>query len=467
MERKQFNARSASASIVVAVLLFGGIALAQDAPTNKGTQVANSGDVPSFTLGRIAPIAVTSDEHLTLVKNGVKFDVFYDRGPKYDAAIYAINTGRKQLVLAPEKHQAILNDLIRRKFTVIVADFKDKKTSGPELEKYVVQLTADAREAADGILDREARSRQRQASSTPRATSRTETFAVDYFTLMPGFTIERDVTWFRYGDIPEPFRKEIARQLEKPFDEADAVQTNTYDIIYPAYGPNVGVLTNYGSNEKGREDYYPLATKYLVMAFAFKNLAIVHQQYFNDPVGGYPKGYAFYGDQFAVAFLRHLKGSAARYHLDPNRICCFGHSKGSEVPGMLINKLRCTPRFRHGKAEFKKIDLGEQDKSIRSPFGDLSTEIACAILGAGVANNELRSEKMLPWNDEPAKNISPFFLFADHVELMRERTREVVAKAKTHGVMVETAELNSHTWPFGDAYYRASEFADKILRPDY
>ncbi len=70
------------------------------------------------------------------------------------------------------------------------------------------------------------------------------------------------------------------------------------------------------------------------------------------------------------------------------------------------------------------------DKTIRSTYGNLSSDIACAILGAGVANNEMRSAKMLPWDNEPAKNISPFFLFADHGELMRERTREVVAKPR-------------------------------------
>ena len=73
------------------------------------------------------------------------------------------------------------------------------------------------------------------------------------------------MTWFRYGDIPDAFRKEIARQLDKPFNEADADRVNTYDIIYPVYGPAVGLLSNYGSDEKGREDYYPLENKYLVM----------------------------------------------------------------------------------------------------------------------------------------------------------------------------------------------------------
>lgn len=419
-------------------------------------------DAAAFSRELIPPIHVASDGHVSAVKNGVKFDVYFDSGPKTNAAIYAINTGRKQLVLTPRQHQAILEELIHRKFTVIIADFRDKPLKGLELEKYVVQLTADAREAADGVL-------QRRATSAPRnamATSKTDTFANDYFTLMPGFTVERDVTWFRYGDIPAEFRQEIARRFNKPFNPTDADKTNTYDIIYPVYGPSVGVLTNYGSDEKGRENYYPLENKYLVQAFALKNLAIVHQQYFNDPVGGYPQGYGFYGDQFAVAFMRHLKGNAAKYHLDPSKICCFGHSKGSELPGMLINRLRTMPQFLHGKADFKQIRLEERDRTIRTPYDNLSTEIACAILGAGVANNELRSDKMLPWTNAPTKNISPFFIFADHVELMRERTKELVAKAKAHGVIVESAELNSHTWPHGDAYDRASAFADRFLQLD-
>lgn len=430
-------------------------------PTSSTGQTALP-ELLSFSHEVIPPIEVSSDGHVSSVKNGVKFDVYFNRGVKTNAAIYAINTGRKQLVLTPKQHKAILEDLLRRKFTVIVADFRDKQLMGLDLEKYVVPLTADAREAADGVLPR----RQPATASVPPATSKTDTFANNYFTLMPGFTVERDVTWFRYGDIPSAFRQEIARQLDKPFDEADANKVNTYDIIYPVYGPSVGVLTNYASDEKGRENYYPSENRYLVQAFALKNLAIVHQQYFNDPIGGYPQGYGFYGDQFAVAFIRHLKGNAARYHIDPQRICCFGHSKGSEVPGMLVNKLRATPQFLYGKADFKKIRLGEMNKTIRSPFGKMTSEIACAILGAGVANNEMRSDKAMPWNNEPASNISPFFLFADHVPLMRERTRELVAKAKAHGVTVETAELSSHTWPTGDAYDQASAFADRMLHLD-
>jgi hypothetical protein len=435
-----------------------------DDPPVKPSAKTPVPDAASFSRETIPPIEVASDGHVSTVKNGVKFDVYFDKGPKPNAAIYAINTGRKQLVLTPKQHKAILEDLIRRKFTVIVADFKDKMLVGLDLEKYVVQLTADAREAADGVLPPKG---QPGPPKAPPATSKTDTFANDYFTLMPGFTVERDVTWFRYGDIPAAFRKEIARQLDQPFNEADAGKLNTYDIIYPVYGPTVGVLTNYASDEKGRENYYPLENKYLVQAFAFKNLAIVHQQYFNDPVGGYPKGYSYYGDQFAVCFIRHLKGHAERYHLDPQKICCFGHSKGSELPGMLVNKLRATAPFLSGKADFKKINLGEMDKTIRSVHGKQSTEIACAILGAGVANNEMLSDKMLPWDNEPTKNISPFFIFADAGELMRKRTRDLVAKAKAHGVTVETAELNSHTWPFGDAYDQASAFADRILQLDY
>jgi hypothetical protein len=275
------------------------------------------------------------------------------------------------------------------------------------------------------------------------------------------------VEWFRYADIPEPFRKEIAHQLNKPFSAADGGKINSYDIIYPVYGPAVGVLTHYGSVENGRQDYYPLETMYLVMAFAFKNLAIVHQQYFNDPVGGYHKGYDYYGDQFATCFIRHLKGNAGRYHLDPQRICGFGCSKGSEVPGMLLNKLRGTAPFLHAKADWNKIRLSEQDKTIPSPFSKLSTEIAGAILGAGIANSELANDKLMPWDNEPAKNISPFFLYADHRADTRRYTSNTVAKARAHGVVVETAELSAHTWPLGPAYAVASAFIDQILRLDY
>ena len=427
---------------------------------------AGADDLLTFSHGMIAPLAVDSDGHVTAVKNGVHFDVFFDNGRKTSAAVYAINTGRRQLVLTPAHHRRIVEDMVRRKFTVIVADFRAKPLAGLELERYVVQLTADAREAADGVLPPTRMLRPPLASRDSGAASKTDTFAADYFTLMPGFTVQRDVTWFRYGDIPAAFRQAIARQLDRPFAAADAAATNTYDIIYPAYGPNVGVLANYASDEKGRQDYYPLDTMYLVQAFALKNLAIVHQQYFNDPVGGYPKGYGYYGDQFAACFIRHLKGNAARYHIDTRKICCFGHSKGSELPGMLVNRLRGQPPYAHGKADFKKLGLDEQDMTIPSPFHDLPTDIACAILGAGVANNELGNDTMLPWGDDPARHISPFFIFADHRELTRERTRAVVAKAKAHGVMVEWAEMDAHTWPHGDAYDRASTVIDRILGLD-
>ena len=82
---------------------------------------------PTFTHEVISPIDVVSEGHVSSVKNGVKFDVYFDQGIKKSAAIYAINTGRKQLALTPQHHKAILEDLIHRKFTVIVADFKDKK----------------------------------------------------------------------------------------------------------------------------------------------------------------------------------------------------------------------------------------------------------------------------------------------------------------------------------------------------
>ncbi len=434
--------------------------------------VGSAGPAPSpegvgFSRELIAPIAVASEGHVGSVRNGVRFDVYFDKGPKTSAAIYAINTGRRQIALTRGQHKAILEDLIRRKFTVIVADFRDKRLAGLELERYVVQLTADARAAADGVPNPGGSSRPPAAPRVPPPTSSTETYADDYFTLMPGFTVERDVTWFRYGDIPEAFRREIARQLDKPFNEADADKTNTYDIIYPAHGPAVGVLTNYASDERGRETFHARENRYLVQAFAFKNLAVVHQQYFNDPVGGYPKGYGYYGDQFAVSFIRHLKGNARKYHIDPQRICAFGHSKGSEVPGMLVNRLRATPPHLYGKVDFKRLGLSAADKTLRSAHGDMSTEIACAIFGAGVANNELLSDKTMPWAHDPARHISPFFVYADHGSLMRERTRNLVAKARAQGVSVETAEMDAHTWPIAEVYDRASAFADRMLRLEH
>lgn len=437
-------------------------------PVAAGENDHNSSNAaPEFSNREIPPITVVSDGHRSVTKNGVRFDVYFGSGLKSNAVIYAINTGRKQLVLTPEKHKAILEDLIKRNFTVIVADFKDKKLTGLELEHYVCQLTADAREAAGGILHPSGLLRPPLATAASGAVSETGTVANDYFIVMPGFTVQRDVVWFRYSDIPEPFRKEIARQLDKPFRESDGNAVNTYDIIYPVYGPTVGVLTHYCSDEKGRQDYYPLDTLYLVMACAFKNLAIVHQQYFNDPAGGYPKGYGYYGDQFAACFIRHLKGNAASYHLDPQRICCFGHSKGSEVAGMLVNKLRGAAPYLHSKADWKKIGLSEKDKTIPSPFANLSTEIACAVLGAGVANSELGNDKSMPWDNEPVKNISPFFLYADHRADTRRYTSNTVAKARAHGVAVETAEFGSHTWPYGEAYDRASSFIDRNLQLDY
>ncbi len=436
-------------------------------PVTKSLQAGEPGGGLEFTLGEIPPLSISCEGHISTTRNGVKFDVFFDGGRKSNAAIYAINTGRKQLVLTSEKHKAILEDLIRRKFTVIVADFRDKKLPGIELEKYVVRLTEDARAAADGILLPSGVIRPPLTTRDEAAVSKTETYANDYFTLMPGFTVQRDVAWFHYSDIPEPFRKEIAGQLGKPFNEADGAKANTYDIIYPTYGPSVGVLTNYCSDEKGREDYYPTEKTYLVMAFAFKNLAVIHQQYFNDPVGGYPKGYGYYGDQFAVSFIRHVKGNSARYHIAPQKICAFGHSKGSEVPGMLVNRLRGTPPFFHAKADFKKLNLTEKDKTIPSPFSDLSTDITCAIFGAGVGNQEMHNEKAQPWNNHPETNMSPFFIYADHRADTRQHTRDAVAKAGEHGVAVETAEQESHTWPIGSAYDKASAFADRMLDLHY
>jgi len=70
---------------------------------------------------------------------------------------------------------------------------------------------------------------------------------------------------------------------------------------------------------------------------------------------------------------------------------------------------------------------------------------------------------MQPWNDNPATNMSPFFIYADHRMETRQDTRNAVAKAQAGGVVVETAETETHTWPIGEAYDRVSAFADRML----
>jgi hypothetical protein len=422
---------------------------------------------PQFTNESIPKLHVSSDERFSETKNGICFDVFFNKGRKHSVAIYAINTGRKQLVLTPERHGAILESLIRKQFTVVIADFKDKRLSGVDLERYVVQLTSDVRDLVDGPTQSNTVQRPPVIPPATQPANRTNTHTKDYFTLMPGFTVERDVKWFSYRDVPRALRDTMAAQLGKPSQPESETTSNTYDIIYPADGPNVGVLTNYCSSEKGRQDFFARKDMHLVMSFAFKNIAIVHQQYFNDPVGGYHKGYDYYGDQFATAFIRHIKGNANRYHIDVSRIACFGHSKGSELPGMLINSLRALPPFKTAKADFKKTGLDEPEKTLVTPCPDSSTAIACAILGAGIANGELSNPKLMPWDNRPADHVAPFFLYADHREDTRRATALTIAKARENGIPVETAEMEAHTWPTGPVYDRASAFAERYLRPEY
>jgi hypothetical protein len=421
----------------------------------------------AFTLGIIPKLHVTSHQHFSESRHDVHFDVFFNDGPKHNVAIYTINTGRKQLVLTPELHRSLLENLIQKHFTVVVADFKDKQLLGMALEHYVVQLTEDVREVIGGRLRPSALIRPSVLPKNSARDGGTGTEANDYFTLMPGFTVQRDIAWFRHEDIPAALRDAMARQLQKSARPEDAAKVNTYDIIHPAYGPAVGVLTNYASSENERQDYYPLENMHMVMSFAFKNLSIVHQQYFNDPVGGYHKGYDYYGDQFATNFIRHLKARSERYHIDPTKIACFGHSKGSELPGMLINKRRDFPPFRAAKADFKRTGLTAQQALFPTPHPNTTTDITCAILGAGIANAELAHPKLMPWDDHPQINISPFFLYADHREDTRRNTAKTVAKAKEHGVVVETAEMAAHTWPCGPVYDQASTFVDRHLKPIY
>ena len=89
------------------------------------------------------------------------------------------------------------------------------------------------------------------------------------------------------------------------------------------------------------------------------------------------------------------------------------------------------------------------------------------ILGAGAANREMASEAMMPWRNNPVKNISPFFIYADHRADTRSYTAKLIEVAKAHGVTFETAEHSAHSWPIGESYDRASAFIDRHLKVDY
>ncbi len=115
-----------------------------------------------------------------------------------------------------------------------MADFRDKKLTGLDLEVCGATHRRRARSGGWGFASSEV------AAAAGKEYDRHVCQRLLYADA--GFTVERDVTWFRYGDIPEAFRREIANNSIN-VHEADANQVNTYDIIYPVYGPTVGVLT--------------------------------------------------------------------------------------------------------------------------------------------------------------------------------------------------------------------------------
>ena len=89
-------------SLALICLLWSGLVSAASGADPKSG--SGSAVEPEFSLGVIPALSVVSDGHVSATKNGVKFEVYFANGPKRNAVIYAINTGRKQLVLTPEKH---------------------------------------------------------------------------------------------------------------------------------------------------------------------------------------------------------------------------------------------------------------------------------------------------------------------------------------------------------------------------
>ena len=66
------------------------------------------------------------------------------------------------------------------------------------------------------------------------------TATLDEIAQHSGFTVERDVTWFRYADIPAPFRQAIAAQLgvHCPLCTGKGVVSRGYlGMAYCAPGP--------------------------------------------------------------------------------------------------------------------------------------------------------------------------------------------------------------------------------------
>ncbi|MFT6573445.1 MAG: hypothetical protein ACJA16_001629 [Akkermansiaceae bacterium] len=245
--------------LVWGFLLCSSICLAADA----------SGSNDEYSLNRIdsSKLALTGTSRKSATIDGVKYDVYYDGSSPMGAVVYCVNTGRKQLALTPSKHLSILNGLISDGYTVVVADFSAKRIDpGIALEKYVVTISENARKAA-------------AKTSTPKN---------DYFPVMPGFTVKRNVVYFRYSDVPRPLQKLIARQKKKTYTTKHEKLTATMDIIYPKYGPPVPVFGNYGSSSQGRrQDYFATNKRHLVMSFALKNTAISHHHHWLDPYCGY------------------------------------------------------------------------------------------------------------------------------------------------------------------------------------
>ena len=395
----------------------------------------------------IDQLTVTSGLTSSVTTDGVLFKVFYNSTRGSDAVIYCINTGGEQLVMSPAKHIGILDDLVQRNFTVVIADFENKSLTGLELERYVYPLSTNAKAATGNV-------------------------GSDYFTVMPGFTVKRSYAYFTYSDVPEYIRQEVAASVGFAYHPEYGSQQAYFDLIYPVYGPPVGIISNYGSKLAGsyspttapqglsqaRQDYFPTSTRFAVMAMAFKNLAVGWQTFWTDPHTGYHSGVThgveWYQKALARRYIRTLKGNKDVWNLDTSKICIYGHSKGGEMPGILFNKLVSSDgaeaRERQGD---RIVSLANEQ------FPEISAEIKAIAMGPGVGTWWLDSASWT--NTYASENYSSILLWNDGTN---RPMYEIQSRAESAGLDAVAFDVGVHQWPFSDTQYALlSEYIDRNI----
>ena len=148
------------------------------------------------------------------------------------------------------------------------------------------------------------------------------------------------------------------------------------------------------------------------------------------------------------------------------------HATGVRVLGLIKDINITVPKFgEHKESLTTEVEAGraylrlygegrssshavvlEKEADREAIYADVKTLVR---VGRSAAENV--QETKTYWKAGPAKQGQ---------EKLLARGRQYVAKAKAHGVIAETAEMNAHTWPIGDVYDRAAAFAGRILHLD-